>query len=324
MPLPKKHHRPQGEPPLIEPVKPCVFARGLKCSQVCKEAMTDLAKLKNDSAKLTTGKNDVRPMEDEPGVENLCNTFGAGLFVFAQENKKRPHNMVFGRVFDRKLLDMVEVGVTMFESMKDCQKRSKTTAASCYHAPLLFFKGEEFANANENSDLATFQSLLIDMFHGKPVKEIDLEAIDLALVFTSLPDGTVQMRGFRVAFAKHPAEAGEQIVVENENKAPFVELVEHGPNIDFEIRRSRIASANLAKLARRTPKLPGSGNTKNVSNDPLRGLVGQIHMHKQDTNKLVTRSRFSKILKRKAGDKKDKKENKKENNGKKKQRVNKD
>ena len=275
------------EPPLIEPAKGLLFARGTHCSQMTKDVMRDFAKLKSFQSKLTTAKNDFHPFDDETGIEMLCKSKEAGLFAFGTDNKKRPHNLILGRTYDSHLLDMIELGVTKFESMLDCQKRCKTTAASAYWAPLLLFQGEEFANAHEGSEVATLKDLLIDMFRGPPVSKLDLEAIDLALVFTLLPDKTLQMRGFRVAFTKGSG-----------NGSPQTELLPHGPNVDFQIRRFRAAAPNLAKLARKQPKLPGSGKTKNVSSDMLKGLVGRIHMHKQDTNKLVTRSRFKKVLKR--------------------------
>ena len=283
-------YKPQ-EPPLIESAKGFLFARGLHTSEATRGLMQDWARLKGEYAKNTTGKNDFHPLEDETSMEQLCKSKESGLFAFANENKKRPHNLILGRTFDGHILDMVEVGVTKFESMHDCQRRAKTTAASAFWAPLILFQGEEFSNAQEGSDVATLKDLLLDMFRGPPAKTMDLEVIDLALVFTCLPDKTVQMRGYRLLFSKSGG-----------NGSPQIELLQHGPNVDLQIRRFRAAAPNLAKLARKQPKLPGSGKTKNVTSDPLRGLVGQVHMHRQDMNKLVTRSRFRKVLKRKAGE----------------------
>jgi hypothetical protein len=66
----------------------------------------------------------------------------------------------------------------------------------------LLFQGEGFANAPEGSPLFTLQSILVDFFHnGNNATALDLEAIDLALVFTSAGDKVV-MRGHRVRFGK--------------------------------------------------------------------------------------------------------------------------
>ena len=118
------------EPPLNESAKGFLFARGTHCSETTKNVMKDLAKLKRHQSKPTTGKNDFHPLEDETGIENLCRSKRAGLFAFGTENKKRPNNVVLGRTYDEHLLDMVEVGITKFESMLECQKRAKSSTAS--------------------------------------------------------------------------------------------------------------------------------------------------------------------------------------------------
>jgi len=78
MSIPKK----KKEAPLIEPAKPFLFARGTHCSETTKGVMRDIAKLKGDQAKSTTGKNDFHPMEDETGIEQLCRTKEAAFFAF--------------------------------------------------------------------------------------------------------------------------------------------------------------------------------------------------------------------------------------------------
>ena len=52
------------------------------------------------------------------------------------------------------------------------------------------------------------------------------------------------------------------------------------------------------RLVALTTSLQNQGKQKNVRTDVVEGKVGRLHMHKQDTSKLVTRSRFRKALKR--------------------------
>lgn len=280
--------------PIVEPAKPILFARGGHSSQTVKDLLSDFTRLKKTVSKTLTTKHDFLPMEDESGMEFLCTKKSdSGLFFFAHENKKRPNNFVLGRMFDTKVLDMVELGVKKCESMQACQARAGTSAASAYQSPLLLFQGEQFANATDGSPLSTLQSLFLDVFsNGNRAKEMDLEALDLVLVFTATGSGEVEMKGYRIAFGERSADS----------QSPQIVLQEHGPNATFEIRRTKIAAPDLAKLARKQPKLAGSVHSKNVSSDPLRGLVGQIHMKKQDTNKLVMRSRFKRALKKRPAD----------------------
>ena len=42
----------------------------------------------------------------------------AGLFVVDSHSKKRPHNLIFGRMFDHRLYDLLELGVEKFRSIK--------------------------------------------------------------------------------------------------------------------------------------------------------------------------------------------------------------
>ncbi len=41
-----------------------------------------------------------------------------GLFVVDSHSKKRPHNLIFGRIFDHRLYDLLELGVEKFRSIK--------------------------------------------------------------------------------------------------------------------------------------------------------------------------------------------------------------
>ena len=284
------------EPKLVETVKTCVLLKGHKASERVSHVLRDLGLIKHDTAVTMTRKNDMLPMEDPSGLEHLCRQHDAGLFIFANTNKKRPDNVILGRTFDGQVLDMVELGVTNFESIEQVQKAAGTSACMAGCRPLVVFRGEAFSNALAGSDMDTLKSLLIDMFRGRTDDELDLEALDLVLVFTSDLEGKrVEMRGYRLAFGK-PART---------NGAPSIGLQDHGPSIDFVLRRSRIAAPAMAKFARKQAKLPGSGKQKNVSTDVLKGKVGRVHMTKQDTSKLVTRSRFRKALKRSQGEKDD-------------------
>jgi ribosome production factor 2 len=67
--------------------------------------------------------------------------------MFATHNKKRPHNMVMGRMFNHKMLDMVELGVVgltvtdEFKGVEPCGLGNK---------PCITFAGEEFETKAES------------------------------------------------------------------------------------------------------------------------------------------------------------------------------
>ena len=64
-------------------------------------------------------KNLIRPFEDHSSLEFWALKNDASMFVVGQNSKKRPDNLVFARTFDNRLLDMCEVGVENFVSMKE-------------------------------------------------------------------------------------------------------------------------------------------------------------------------------------------------------------
>ena len=64
-------------------------------------------------------KNSIRPFEDASSLEFFAEKQDASLFVIGSHSKKRPDNLVFARTFDHKILDMVEVGVSNYQSCKD-------------------------------------------------------------------------------------------------------------------------------------------------------------------------------------------------------------
>lgn len=101
-------------PRLVEELKRVVLLHGGRSSAVLKDVLTDLAALKRgECLKLSRNNDTVRPFESggEVTLEFLCQKADCSLFCVASHSKKRPHNLVLGRTFDFKLLDMLELGV---------------------------------------------------------------------------------------------------------------------------------------------------------------------------------------------------------------------
>lgn len=75
----------------------------------------------NECIRYTQLHPDLRPFEagGELTLQNYCTKLDTGLFMVASHTKKRPNNLVFGRMFNSQLLDMIELGVDTFKPMKD-------------------------------------------------------------------------------------------------------------------------------------------------------------------------------------------------------------
>ena len=52
-------------------------------------------------------KNDIRPFEDATKLEFFAKKNDSSLFVFGSHNKKRPHNMIIGRMYDYHIFVIV-------------------------------------------------------------------------------------------------------------------------------------------------------------------------------------------------------------------------
>ena len=183
--------------------------------------LTDLFMLKKPHAVHFKRQNAAHPFEDATPLEFLCQKNDASLFAFGTHSKKRPHNLVLGRMFDFHLLDMVELGVEAFRPMASFAEAQGGCASET--KPCLLFQGAEW---EQQADLISLRSVLCDFFQLQVVDAISSTGLEHVLSFTA-HDGKVLGRHYLVRLRK-AAEAG----------APYVELQEMGPSLDLVVRRA--------------------------------------------------------------------------------------
>lgn len=70
--------------------------------------------------KFSRSNPDVRPFEagGEAALEVQCSRNNCSLFALGSHQKKRPHNLVLGRLYDFRLYDAVEFGVRQYRSVQ--------------------------------------------------------------------------------------------------------------------------------------------------------------------------------------------------------------
>lgn len=256
-------------PKLAETVKNAMIMKGGNTSETITQALKDIYSLKKPSAVLYKKKNITRPFEDSTSLEFFSKKTDCSLFLFGSHNKKRPHNMIFGRLFDFHVLDMIELGIEKYVPLKDF-KNSKCPEGT---KPLLVFAGEAFDTNNEHRRL---KSLLIDFFRGPTVPAVRLAGLEHVLHFTALEE-KIYMRSYRSLLKKSGC------------RTPRIELEEMGPALDLVLRRSHLASDDLYKTAHRQPKALKPKKKKNISHDAFGSKLGRLHMQRQDLSKLQTR-----------------------------------
>jgi len=99
-------------PQLVENSKFSLVLAGRNCSNQVALLLRDLYALRKPAASfLKLRSEEIRPLEDETQIERFTRKSNAGLFLSGSHSKKRPVNLVFGRMFDSNLLDLAEFRV---------------------------------------------------------------------------------------------------------------------------------------------------------------------------------------------------------------------
>ncbi|VDD78248.1 unnamed protein product [Mesocestoides corti] len=204
-------------------------------------------------------------------------------------SKKRPHNIVIGRLHDHEMLDMIELGIERYASI-----RSTDTKLSLGAKPLLIFSGEAFEESEESRHL---KSLLIDLFRGPKVTKVNSAGVEHVIHFIMPSEGRLIMRVHAVEL--RPFQSGpeqEKASVDGENaqiseplKTPWgpyvqLELRNAAPEADFVIRRCKLPSEDKWKRACRVPsqlRPKTDKSSKNRSLDVFGSKVAQVHVQRE-------------------------------------------
>ncbi|KAF7253400.1 hypothetical protein EYD10_00652 [Varanus komodoensis] len=177
------------EPKLTENTKTAMLIKGGNANSTVTEVLKDIYALKKPFAVLYKKKNITRPFEDQTSLEFFSKKSDCSLFLFGSHNKKRPSNLIIGRMYDYHVLDMVELGVEKFVALKEI-KNSKCPEGT---KPMLIFAGDAFDISEEHRRL---KSLLIDFFRGPVVPSIRLAGLEHVLHFTAVDD-KIYMRSYK-------------------------------------------------------------------------------------------------------------------------------
>ena len=115
---------------------------------------------------LRTG-HELHPFDDVGPVEQMCTKQGAALFVVGTHQKKRPDNLILGRMFADHLLDMFEFGVYDYVPVN----KFKSIDVDNQIKPILIFQGEQFDFSEKHRRLKNF---LIDFFKFSDYEEANI------------------------------------------------------------------------------------------------------------------------------------------------------
>ncbi|GIY29884.1 ribosome production factor 2 homolog [Caerostris darwini] len=257
------------EAKLIENDKKTLFIRGVNASNVVLTAIKNFVTLKKPNCVFYNRKNEMKPMEDASKLEFFCQKNDASLFMFGSHNKKRPNNLVVGRLFDSHILDMFELGIEDFKAMSDF----KTAKFPSGNKPMLLFT-EGF---DEKPEYKRIKNFFIDFFRGPVIDHINLQGLEHVITFALVND-KILFRAYRCQLKKI-----------EDSPSPSVELTEMGPHMNLTMRRVQIAPDDVFKKSCKKPLQLKHTKVKNISKDTFGSTHGRIHMERQNYEKLQTR-----------------------------------
>ncbi|CUM62686.1 uncharacterized protein PRCAT00000240001 [Priceomyces carsonii] len=240
--------------------------------------MCDLMALKKPLVKKFSKKNDIRPFEDASHLEFFSEKNDTSLMVFSSNNKKRPNTLTFSRFFNHKLYDMIELSITNHKLLLEFKKLTFTIGLK----PMFVFNGPAFDN---HPRFQQIKSLFLDFFRGEETDLQDVAGLQYVIALSTgeiedLNSTTLLPLHFRVYKLK---------TYKSNQKLPRVELEEIGPRFDFKLGRFVDPSPEIQKEAHAKPRQLQAKEKKNVKTDFMGDKVAQIHVGKQDLNKLQSR-----------------------------------
>ncbi|KAF8085356.1 hypothetical protein N665_0670s0004 [Sinapis alba] len=260
-------------PKLVENGKKTLILHGTKTSATVSSVLMELYRLKKGGAiKYSRRNENIRPFESggETSLEFFSLKTDCSIFVYGSHTKKRPDNLVLGRMYDHHVYDLIEVGIENFKSLLSFSY-DKKIAPHEGSKPFICFNGEGFENVPE---LKQLKEVLTDLFRGEVVENLNLTGLDRAYVCTAISPTKVFLTHCAIKLKK----SGTIV--------PRIELVEVGPSMDLVIRRNRLPNEGLRKEAMKSSKDKPKKKVKNVDQNDVLGKLGRVYIPEQEVGKI--------------------------------------
>jgi len=222
-------------PKFVENDKSAFIAKGNKSSVIVTRILHELSSLKKPLVHQLKFKNPIRPFEDDIGLEKFSHKFDSSLFLFGSKTKKHPNSLIFGRMFDYHLLDMVELSVEKFVSSSEINVSGVLFGSK----PSILLQGTLFET---DETMKRIGNLMVDWFRGTTTEFIRIQGLELVISITATSEKKIIFRVYKAELKK---EVG--------STTPKVNLISIGPNIDFVVERHKFATESLYKAALKRP-----------------------------------------------------------------------
>lgn len=281
------------EPQQIEDRKRVLLLHGTRCPEAIRTVLKTVNTLvKPHSVQLTKKNENIHPFEDPASLEFLALKNDCAVVAFATHSKKRPNSLSLLRIFDGRMLDLVEL--LLITTAEELQAENGKLQVGVEMKPMIIFAGSQWDD-NSASEQATLfrqlKSMFLDLFQGEEISTIDVAGLQYVLFIaagesggsTSMDDPStkpiIHLRWYRVRTLRS-----------NTPKVPRVELDQIGPSFDFRVGRFKSADPNAMKEAMKHGKRPNEArNKKNIETDAMGDKLGRIHLGRQNLDELQTR-----------------------------------
>ncbi|XP_015787889.1 ribosome production factor 2 homolog [Tetranychus urticae] len=201
--------------------KKVLFVKGNNSNTLTNLLLRDFSRLKRPYSVFPPEKYDIKPFEDASKILELAQQNECSLFMFSSHNKKRPNNIIIGRLSEEQLMkDMVEIGIDNFFSMQHF-KGPKLPQGSRL---CLVFDGSVF---QERDDYRLIRDILVELFAGHTRECPKLSKVDYN-VKISCVDECAKFESSRIC-TKYKG-----------SKVAKIEYEDMGPNFDFKVRRIKL------------------------------------------------------------------------------------
>lgn len=96
--------------------------------------------------------HDIQPFEEVSRIESMSEKYDCSLFALGSHQKKRPDNLILGRLYAHKILDMFEFAVQNFKAIQEFKSYDITSQLK----PIIVFQGEQFEFSEKHKRLKNF------------------------------------------------------------------------------------------------------------------------------------------------------------------------
>ena len=282
-------------PKVVEDPKECLFINTSNSSEIMKIALNEFYLTRKGFSNKLNRKNIITPVFDNSEhIENLTSKSNSSLFYYTSDNKKRKMNLVFGNLFNKKVLDAFEFEVSNFIP-HDYFGVKLVFDETCL--PVLVFMGELFETEKR---LERFKLYMMDFYKQDTLDEVNITDLRRIITFTACSndeeDNNLELKeennkinnNFTIKIRHYQSNSISEYSIKNIN------LQEIGPSFDLKPRRILLAEDDQYKLACKQPKfIGGKAKSKNVNTEL--DVRSKLFPAKQNLNAISLR-RYDKIL----------------------------